>query len=243
MRLDKLLAHSGYGTRKQVKKLISSGAIQVNGQTAKKAGLEVNPRKDEVTYLNEPVHYQKYYYIMLNKPAGIISATQDYEYETVIDWVELDYHHVDLFPVGRLDIDTTGLLLLTNHGQLAHQLLSPRKEVPKVYQATIRGIVTQEDIDRFAQGLDLGDFTSKPAKLEILAVDEPTRKSEIQVEIMEGKFHQVKRMFEAVGKEVMTLTRLSMGPLHLDDQLEEGAYRELTEEEMSSLEPYGLEYE
>lgn len=241
MRLDKLLSHAGYGSRKDVRKIIVGGQITVNDTVVKKVGHNVNPEIDDVRHLNVAVHYQEFYYIMMNKPDGIISATEDREYETVVDWVELDYKHVDLFPVGRLDIDTTGLLLLTNNGTMAHQLLSPKKHVVKRYEALIEGIVTDKDIEKFNKGLNLGDFISKPAKLMILEVNETNSQSLIHVEITEGKFHQVKRMFEAVDKEVIQLHRLTMGPLKLDPDLELGEYRELTEEEMSLLEPYGLQ--
>ncbi len=240
MRLDKFLADSGFGSRKEVKKLINQGSVTVNEKTAKKPNTQIDPYKDIIAYMGDPIHYQAYYYVLLNKPDGIISATEDREYETVIDWVALDYHHVDLFPVGRLDIDTTGLLLLTNNGQLAHQLLSPKKEVPKTYYALIDGIVNQDDIDAFAEGLDLGDFTTQSAQLQIDEVDDQTNQSAIQVTIHEGKFHQVKRMFEAVGKKVIQLHRHSMGPLELDPELDIGEYRELTDSEKQLLIPYGL---
>lgn len=242
MRLDKFLSHAGYGSRKEVKKFILKGLIEVNNQVITKVGFIVDPRQDHITYLKEEIHYQEFYYIMLNKPSGIISATEDGYHQTVIDWVELDYNHVDLFPVGRLDIDTTGLLLLTNNGQLAHQLLSPKKEVSKRYRAIIQGVVTEKDIEKFNKGLNLGDFISQPAELDILDIDEDTQLSEIEVIIMEGKFHQVKRMFQAVDKEVIELHRISMGPLELDSNLELGEYRELSETEMTLLEPYGLKY-
>lgn len=241
MRLDKLLSHAGYGSRKDVKKIIVSGSITVNDKVIKKVGHNVDPETDTIQYMNEPVLYQEYYYVMLNKPDGIISATEVREYETVIDWVELDFGHAQLFPVGRLDIDTTGLLLLTNNGQLAHQLLSPKKKVKKRYEALIEGVVTEEDIQKFEKGLDLGDFITQSANLEILEVHAEISQTLIHVEITEGKFHQVKRMFEAVGKEVIQLHRISMGPLKLDPELALGDYRELTEAEMDLLVPYGLE--
>ena len=241
MRLDKLLSHAGYGSRKDVKKIIVSGSITVNDKVIKKVGHNVDPETDIIQYMNETVLYQEYYYVMLNKPDGIISATEDREYETVIDWVELDFGHAQLFPVGRLDIDTTGLLLLTNNGQLAHQLLSPKKKVNKSYEALIEGVVTEEDIQKFEKGLDLGDFITQSANLEILEVHAEISQTLIHVEITEGKFHQVKRMFEAVGKEVIQLHRISMGPLKLDPELALGDYRELTEAEMDLLVPYGLE--
>lgn len=235
MRLDKLLANMGLGTRKEVRKIITSGDISVNNVVVKNVGMNVDPEKDHVTYLDDPIHYQEFYYVMLNKPAGIISATEDNYHETVIDWVAMDYGHVDLFPVGRLDIDTTGLLLLTNDGKLAHRLLSPKHHVSKRYQANISGLVTQADIQQFHQGLDLGDFVTLPARLEIVSIDEDKQESEIIVEIEEGKFHQVKRMFHAVGKEVLTLHRIQMGSLHLDSTLQLGDFRELTHQERDKL--------
>lgn len=240
MRLDKLLSHSGLGSRKDVRKIILNGEISVNDERVVKAGFNVNPNTDIIKYLNIPVNYQEFYYVMLNKPDGIISATEDKYYETVIDWVELDYNHVDLFPVGRLDIDTTGLLLLTNNGQLAHQLLSPKKKVSKRYEAIIDGVVTEFDVAKFKRGLNLGDFITEPAELEILAVDHDLSQSHIHVVITEGKFHQVKRMFEAVDKKVVQLNRLEMGPLKLDPTLGLGDYRELNDEELKLLEPFGL---
>lgn len=240
MRLDKLLSHAGLGSRKDVRKIIVSGEISVNDEKIIKAGFNVNPKTDVVKYLDMTVNYQEYYYVMLNKPEGIISATEDKYYETVVDWVDLDYNHVNLFPVGRLDIDTTGLLLLTNNGQVAHQLLSPKKKVSKCYEAIIDGIVTHSDVEKFQKGLNLGDFISQPAELEILSLDHELSQSFIQVVITEGKFHQVKRMFEAVGKTVLQLKRIEMGPLKLDPNLELGNYRELTDDELKSLEPYGV---
>lgn len=240
MRLDKLLAHSGYGTRKDVKRLITSGVVTVNDETCKKIGKNVDLKHDQVAVMNQTVAYQKYYYFLMNKPAGVISATEDSLHQTVIDILEPEFAKPDLFPVGRLDIDTTGLLLLTNNGQLAHQLLSPRKEVSKVYWAVIDGLVTEEDRRHFASGLDLGDFTSQPAQLKILAVDTTKQQSTIEVEIHEGKFHQVKRMFQAVGHEVKQLKRIAMGPIQLDDALAEGEVRELNAAEIEALKPYGL---
>lgn len=240
MRLDKLLSHAGYGTRKEVKKLITGGLISVNGETVTQVGFKVNPELDKVSYMGDSVNYQEYYYIMLNKPDGIISATEDGLHQTVIEWVDLDYHHVELFPVGRLDIDTTGLLLLTNNGQLAHQLMSPKKGVEKTYQAKVKGIVNQKDIDKFAKGLNLGDFVTAPAELRIISIDHEHNESSVEVIITEGKFHQVKRMFEAVDKLVIQLHRISVGPLLLDHNLAVGEYRELTGAEMALLEPYGL---
>lgn len=241
MRIDKLLSHSGYGTRKDVKKLIASGAVTVNDQIVKKTGQIIKLESDQVKVWDDRVVYQEFTYLLLNKPEGVISATEDNYHETVIDWIGPEYYHLQLFPVGRLDIDTTGLLLLTNNGQLAHKLLSPKRHVTKRYYALINGIVNEKMVEKFAKGLNLGDFTTLPAKLEILFVNEETNQSRIEVEIQEGKFHQVKRMFEAVGCEVKTLHRLSMGPLELPDDLAIGEFRELSEEEKELLIPFGIE--
>lgn len=241
MRLDKLLAHTGYGTRKEVKQIITNGWVDINGQTVKKVGFQVDIENDVVTVDGQVVQYQKYHYYIMNKPEGIISATEDHYHETVIDWLGPDYAHLDLFPVGRLDIDTTGLLLLTNNGQLAHQLLSPKREVPKRYFVVVNGIVEEKDIDKFAKGLDLGDFVTQPSQLTILNVDEAKNQSRIEVVIHEGKFHQVKRMCEKINCEVIQLQRLSMGPLILPDDLPIGEFRPLNEDEWTLLEDFGIE--
>ena len=240
MRLDKLLAHTGYGTRKEVKQIITNGWVDINGQTVKKVGFQVDIKNDVVTVDGQEVQYQKYHYYIMNKPEGIISATEDHYHETVIDWLGPDYAHLDLFPVGRLDIDTTGLLLLTNNGQLAHQLLSPKREIPKRYFAVVNGIVDEKDIDKFAKGLDLGDFVTQPSQLTILNVDEAKNQSRIEVVIHEGKFHQVKRMCEKINCEVIQLQRLSMGPLMLPDDLPIGEFRPLNEDERILLEDFGM---
>lgn len=230
LRLDKFLANMSVGTRSEVKQLIRKGQVMVNGETAKKPEQKVT-EKDGVFVNGQEISYCAKQYYMLNKPAGVVSATEDSRYKTVLDCIEGG--RKDLFPVGRLDIDTEGLLLLTNDGELAHQLLSPKKHVPKVYYAKINGNVTKREVEIFQEGIDLGDFQTLPAILTVLSAGE---KSEIQVTIFEGKFHQVKRMFEAVGMEVMYLKRLSMGTLNLDRGLKAGEYRHLTEQELLSLE-------
>lgn len=233
MRLDKLLSNMGYGSRKEVKQLLKQKAVTVDGAYAKDAALQVDPEKQEVSVFGERVIYTEFVYFMMNKPSGVISATEDLRDETVIDLLESSDQHFQPFPVGRLDKDTEGLLLITNDGMLAHNLLSPKKHVPKVYYAQIEGIVTEEDCEKFAQGVKLDDgYVTKPGELIIL---KSAQQSEIELTIQEGKFHQVKRMFEAVGKRVTYLKRLSMGSLKLDDSLELGEYRELTDEELVSL--------
>ena len=233
MRLDKLLSNMGYGTRKEVKQLMKKGAVRVNAVPVKDAALHVDTEKDEVTILGEKVVYKEFMYLMMNKPQGVLSATEDKRDQTVIDLLDAEYNIFELFPVGRLDKDTEGFLLLTNDGKLAHNLLSPKKGVPKTYYAHIDGVVTEEDTERFLEGVILDDgYETKPGNLRIL---KSAAISEIELTITEGKFHQVKRMFEAVDKTVVYLKRLSMGPLLLDESLSLGSYRELTEEELNQL--------
>lgn len=246
MRLDKYLAEMGEGTRQEVKAFIRKGRVMVGGVPVKKPEAKVEEGKDQVTLDGREIPYQKYLYYMLNKPAGVITATTDSRDRTVLDLLGED-RRKDLFPVGRLDKDTEGLLLITNDGPLAHRLLSPRKHVDKCYYAKVRGEVTGEDVEQFAQGLFLAGLGQEkeektmPARLEILKTvstggeEDPGFVSEILLTIQEGKFHQVKRMFQAVGKEVLYLKRLSMGSLKLDPELAPGQYRELTKEEMERL--------
>ncbi|WP_342544690.1 pseudouridine synthase [Lysinibacillus sp. FSL K6-4013] len=233
MRLDKLLANMGYGSRKEVKQLLKQKAVSVDGAYVKDAALHVDPEQQIVSVFGERVVYTEFVYFMMNKPPGVISATEDLRDETVIDLLEPLHQHFQPFPVGRLDKDTEGLLLLTNDGQLAHNLLSPKKHVPKVYYAQIEGVVTEGDAEKFANGVELDDgYVTKPGKLVIL---KSAQLSEIELTIQEGKFHQVKRMFEAVGKRVTYLKRISMGSLTLDENLALGEYRELTTEELNGL--------
>ncbi|MDR4935874.1 pseudouridine synthase [Rossellomorea marisflavi] len=235
MRIDKMLANMGYGSRKEVKKLLKEGGLQVNGEVVKDGKSHVNPETDTVVLHGEEVQYREFIYLLMHKPPGVISATEDQNDETVIDLLQMEDQIFEPFPVGRLDKDTEGLLLLTNDGQLSHQLLSPKRHVPKTYYARIDGEVTESDVKAFANGVTLDDgYETKPGKLIIL---ESAPQSEIELVITEGKFHQVKRMFEAVGKKVTYLKRISMGPLGLGD-LELGEYRELTEEEVTMLKEY-----
>lgn len=232
MRLDKYLADMGMGTRSEIKNKIKQGQVLVNDVMEKRPERKVNPVTDTITVNGKKIAYVAYEYYMLNKPSGYVSATSDATYPTVLDLIS-DKKRKDLFPVGRLDLDTEGLLLITNDGALSHQLLSPKKHVAKTYYAKIKGRVTEEDVIKFKEGLDIGEEKlTLPAKLVILKSNEI---SEIEVTIVEGKFHQIKRMFEAVGKEVLFLKRLSMGSLFLDEKLALGAYRSLTEKEINDL--------
>lgn len=234
MRLDKYLAEMGVGTRQEVKKQIRQGKVTVNGTVVKAADTKIDETCDEVTIGGLNISYVSYEYYMLNKPGGVVSATEDRRDTTVIYLIK-DKKRKDLFPVGRLDKDTEGLLLITNDGDLAHRLLAPKKHVDKVYYAKIDGMVTEEDVKRFAEGIDIGaeeEEMTRPAKLDIMKSAE---ESEIRLTIHEGKFHQVKRMFLAVGKEVTYLKRERMGTLCLDENLKPGEYRLLTEEEIENV--------
>ena len=225
MRLDKFLTEMGLGTRSEVKKILKTKQITVNGEIVTKPETKVAPENDQISYF-------EYEYYLFYKPAGCVTATEDQLHKTVMDYLT-DTVRSDLFPVGRLDIDTEGLLLITNDGALAHDLLSPAKHVEKTYYAVIDGVVTEKDVNSFENGVDIGEEKlTKPGKLRILK-SEP--ESEIELTITEGRFHQVKRMFEAVGKKVLYLKRISMGPLQLTDDLKPGEYRPLTEEEITAL--------
>lgn len=233
-RLDKVLSNLGYGTRKELKKICRSGLVEVNDEVIKDSGIQVDPENDKIVINGEEIFYRKFIYLMMNKPDGVVSATYDNRDETVIDLLEVEHQVFNPFPVGRLDKDTEGLLVLTNDGQLAHRVLAPKSHVPKTYYAKIDGKVTEEDINDFKEGVVLDDgYKTMPAELVILESDDI---SEIELTIHEGKFHQVKRMFESVGKKVTYLKRLSMGKLKLDESLELGEYRELTEEEIRLIE-------
>lgn len=232
IRLDKYLADMGTGTRSEVKNYIRRGMVTVDRVSVKKPEQKIEPEKQEIMLNGRAIHYAEFEYYMLNKPAGVVSAVTDTRDKTVLDLLTTKKRK-DLFPVGRLDKDTEGLLLITNDGALSHRLLSPARHVDKTYFARIQGRVTVEDIQAFAEGLEIGD--AKPALPAVLKVLKEGDISEIEVTLQEGRFHQVKRMFEAVGKKVVYLKRLSMGSLKLDENLAPGGFRELTKEELEQL--------
>ena len=237
MRLDKFLADMQLGSRKEVKALIKKGLIQVDGQTVRSDKTQIDETKAQVTFDGEVIAYQKYFYYMLNKPAGVISATVDNYEETVVDLLADEDFREDLFPVGRLDKDTEGFLLLSNDGALAHRILSPKRHVEKEYYAQVKGLLTAADVTAFAQGLIIdGGEETLPAQLTIVGLDEAAGTSEMRLILHEGKFHQVKRMVQAVGKEVTYLQRIRMGQVPLDPALALGAYRPLIKEEVQALE-------
>ena len=254
MRLDKFLADMNQGTRKELKQLIRKGLVTVDGVTVKDPGTAVTKTSD-IVLAGIPVVYNEYEYYMMNKPRGVITATEDARQETVLDLMAGE-HRKDISPVGRLDKDTVGLLLITNDGQLNHQLLSPKHHVYKEYLARVSGKVTENDVKAFARGLFIEEgFRALPAQLKVQAYREipaeadfrdlamsnapgqdlPDGVTEITVVIQEGKYHQIKKMFHAIGKEVIYLQRIRMGSLELDPNLQEGQYRKLTDEEIRLL--------
>lgn len=233
-RLDKVLSTLGIATRSELKKMAKQGRILVNDKIVKDTSLHLNPEQDQIHVDGEAVTYKKYIYLVMNKPQGVISATEDLRERTVIDLLTEQEKHFAPFPVGRLDKDTEGLLLLTNDGKLAHQLLSPRKHVDKTYFAKLDGVVGEEAIHAFKQGIQLDDgYITMPADLNLIG--HATFSNEIEITIQEGKYHQVKRMFEAIGRKVTYLQRIRMGSLRLDRELPLGTYRALTETELEQL--------
>ena len=235
IRLDKYLSEMGVGTRQEVKKMIRKGQIKIDGYVVLKPEVKVDEIKQTVYVDDQPVIYEKYEYYLLNKPQGVISATEDSCERTVLDLISSKKRR-DLFPVGRLDKDTEGLLLITNDGGLAHKLLSPKKHVDKTYSAEVEGRVTEEIVRIFANGVNIGHEENEewtlPAKLNVLQSE---ASSKVRLTIQEGKFHQVKRMFQAVGMKVTYLKRETMGPLMLDKDLNPGEYRKLTKAELELL--------
>lgn len=233
-RLDKVLAGQGFGSRKEVKALVKKGHVRVDGILVNDSGMQVDPDKSNITIFDKKLDFRKYIYLMMNKPAGVISATEDDYDSTVIDLLKGQYSNFDLFPVGRLDKDTVGLLILTNDGELNHRLISPKWHVDKTYYAKIDKPVDTADIEKFKKGIALDDgYVCMEAVLKIIESTEEG--SEILLTIQEGKFHQVKRMFESIGKKVEFLKRISFGPIGLDGKLEYGQWRELTQEEINLL--------
>lgn len=229
MRLDKYLAHSGFGTRNEVKALILDGKVTVNGQVVKKSDIKVNESKDQIKISGIQSNYQKYVYLMLHKPAGYISANKDNMHKVTKDLI-VGYEHIETFPVGRLDIDTEGLLIITNDGLLSHQLLSPRYHVDKTYYVIFNGTYYETYTQIFETGVTLDDgYVCMPSKIKLI------NEHEALLTIKEGKYHQVKRMFEALSMKVTYLKRVSFGPIELDEKLEKGHFRPLTDKEVELL--------
>jgi len=232
-RLDKVLSNMGYGSRKDVKKYIKDGRVRVNDEIIRKNQTKVDPYEDKIFFGNERVLYREYIYLMMNKPQGLVSSTHDPHSPTVIEVLDYDYQIFEPFPAGRLDKDTEGLLLITNDGKLSHELLSPKKGVEKCYYVEVDGYIEEKHMEKMKEGVTLDDgYKTLPAKLEIIKADVV---SQAYLTIKEGKFHQVKRMFESLDMKVIYLKRVSMGNLKLDPDLKVGEYRELTEEELNLL--------
>lgn len=232
-RLDKIIASTGRWSRREVRELARRGQVTVDGAAVRSVEEKFDPEAAEIAVTGEPLRWRRYTWIMLNKPAGVLSATEDGRGETVLDLLPQDLRRQGLFPVGRLDKDTEGLLLLTNEGSLAHAILTPKRHVDKIYYVKTAGRLTEEDCRAFAAGLPLEDgLLCLPAGLEILSAGEV---SEARVTLREGKFHQVKRMLAMRGKPVLYLERVQMGTLPLDRGLRRGAFRFLTEDEIEGL--------
>lgn len=235
IRLDKYLAEMSVGSRSDVKKLIKAGRVFVDGQEIRRAETKIDENTSKIEVDGVEIGYNKYEYYMLNKPQGYVSATVDREHKTVVDIIK-ESHKKDLFPVGRLDIDTEGLLLITNDGELAHKLLSPKKHVEKRYYVEVSGILDEDDVAKVKEGIDIGeDRLTLPAEMDEIKKDFDENKSSCILTICEGRFHQVKRMMKKLGKTVIYLKRVSMGKLVLDENLKCGEYRVLTEYEIDEL--------
>lgn len=232
-RLDKVISNMGFGSRKDVMKAVRDGRVMVNNKVVKDRSMKINPYEDEIQFDNQIIEYREYIYLMMNKPDGVVSSTNDPNHLTVLSLLEIEHLIFEPFPVGRLDKDTEGLLLITNDGKLAHSLLSPNKKVPKTYYAEIDGTVENKHIEKFKEGVVLDDsYKTMPADLEIIESGDISR---IKLTIYEGKYHQVKRMFKSIGRRVIYLKRISMGSLKLDEDLHPGEYRELTKEELKEI--------
>ncbi|MDK2919374.1 MAG: rRNA pseudouridine516 synthase [Candidatus Petromonas sp.] len=233
LRLDRILGNMGYGTRKELKKIVRAGLVKVDGEVVNKSSIHVNPYVSIIEINGERVNYREYIYLMMNKPPNVISATYDNVHRTVLDLLDEKYLVFNPFPMGRLDIDTEGLLIITNDGKMAHEVLSPKNHIPKTYCAHIEGKVTDEDVEEFKKGIVLDDgYKTLSSELNIL---ESGDISKVELTIYEGKFHQVKRMFKALDKEVLYLKRIAMGSLKLDESLKPGEYRELTKLEIMTI--------
>ncbi|MCG7338409.1 rRNA pseudouridine synthase [Staphylococcus sp. ACRSN] len=229
MRLDKFLSNMGVGSRTEVKQLLKQGAVTLNSQKEKSPKVQINPDIDQIKVNGKSIAYIDKVYLMLNKPKGYISATRDDLHQTVIDLID-EYDYLDIFPVGRLDKDTEGLILITNDGEFNHQLMSPTKHVPKTYEVFSEKTITNDDIKLFKTGIELSEGLTKPAHLELGVKDKQSF-----VTISEGKYHQIKRMYHAIDNEVKELKRVRIGELSLEDDLIQGTYRHLTEQDFKKL--------
>ncbi len=233
MRLDKFIVESGMATRTEVTKAARNGAVTVNGVVTRRASGHIDPTADEVTYCGKKVIYREYTYIMLNKPEGYVSATDDDKSPTVLALLPDELQRIGLFPCGRLDKNTLGLMLLTNNGQLAHKLLAPKSHVSKKYRFCVKFPVSQADVTELEAGVDIGGYVTVPCRVEMLA------EKEGYITLTEGKYHQIKLMAETVHNQITYLERVTFGSLSLDNTLKRGEWRYLNEEEQEALEAYG----
>ncbi len=241
MRLDKLLGLSGCCTRSEAKRIIRSGGVTVNGKAARSGEEKVDPLRDTVVFCGQPVVYRRYTYIMLNKPQGVVSATEDGREQTVLDLLPEELRRIRpaLFPCGRLDKHTTGLMLLTNNGDLSHRLLSPARHVDKTYAFSVKFPLSEEDVTALEAGVDIGGYVTAPCKVELDPQNPDQRGSSGRITLHEGKYHQIKLMMEARHNQITRLQRITFGPLVLDPSLSAGEWRMLTEEEIAALESHG----
>lgn len=236
IRLDKILSNGGLGSRKEIKEMVKKGRIKVDGNIINDSGMHIDILKNSIEINSQKFHYREHIYLMLNKPSGILTATKDAKVKTILDLIDSKYKNYDLSSAGRLDKDTEGLILLTNNGTLIHKILSPKNHIPKKYFVKFKGEMSKKDIETFEQGVILEDeYKTMGAQIEAVDQNKP---DECIITIYEGKYHQVKRMFKALGKEVTYLKRLSIGELELDKELDVGQYRELTDKEIIKLEKY-----
>ncbi len=236
MRLDKFLVTTGCCTRSVAKKQVRAGAVTVNGRVPSSSDVAVDPETDRITYCGKTVEYRKYTYVMLNKPEGVVSATNDGRDKTVLDLLPPDVRTRGMFPCGRLDKNTLGLVLLTDNGELAHRLLAPKSHVTKIYKFKSKFPISSEEAKRFEDGLILEDgYETKPAKIELEGDGDCG-----YITLVEGKYHQIKRMLEAIDNKITYLERISFGPLSLDEGLDRGEWRYLTDEEIKALEEHAI---
>ena len=230
MRLDKMLSECGLASRKETARAVRAGQVTVNGVAVQRADVQIDPAVDAVTLCGKPVRYRKFVYVMLNKPDGYVSATEDSRGEQVVtSLLPEEYQKMGLFPCGRLDKHTLGLMLLTNDGQLSHRLLSPKRHVAKTYAFRVKFPLSEKDISELEAGVDIGSYLTKPCTVKL------TDEREGQITLTEGKYHQIKLMMEAVHNQITYLERITFGPLSLDSALERGEWRELTDEEITAL--------
>ena len=237
MRLDKFLSQTGKFTRAEAKKVIKSKRVRLNGEVVKDGKIKINEDSDKIFLDGELLALNnKEVYYMLNKPVGVVSATKDDKDKTVIDLIDSPGRKEDLFPVGRLDKETTGLLIITNDGKFAHNIISPKKHIPKTYEAVVTGKISEKEVKIFSQGMELANGDKlQPAHLDVISYSKKDDTSKVRVIIHEGKYHQVRRMFGEVSQRVLELDRVKIGLLELDDTLERGEYRELTEKELNLI--------